>query len=244
MSTVSQLLTVGNPKTAKGEGLGYLTAILHLSPVRLAGRGNVCPHASAGCRAACLNTAGRGGIIKSGASTNAIQEARKRRTRLFFDERGLFKGALLRDVARHVVRAQRHGLKPAVRLNGTSDIAWEKVLPEVFSVFPEVWFYDYTKDERRMMRSLCEGWPSNYHLTFSRSESNAAACVRVLGAGGNVAAVFDQRIPLAWKGRPVLDGDTYDLRFLEGHQGAWIGLKAKGKARKDTSGFVVRLAVR
>ena len=56
-----KLLSVGNPKTLKGMAQGYNTYILHLAPFTLSGR-NTCPKATAGCAAACLNTAGRGEI--------------------------------------------------------------------------------------------------------------------------------------------------------------------------------------
>lgn len=254
-----KLLTTGNPKTVKGEGEGYLTAILHLAPFDLSGH-NVCPWASKGCAAACLNTAGRGGIFRNGETTNAIQEARKRRTRMFFGDRPAFLAQLAREMRAHVKRAERHGLKPAVRLNGTSDLRWEKLAPELFAEFSDVAFYDYTKGVPRMVDYLAGRFPVNYSLTFSRSESNHAQAIEVLEAGGNVAVVFDTKrgrdLPELWKGFEVIDGDATDLRFLDPKpvrehidigaesvelvaDGAVVGLRAKGRARNDLSGFVV-----
>ena len=37
---------------------------------------------------------------------------------------------------------------------------------------------------------------------------------------------------------PVINGDKTDMRFKD-PVGVIVGLKAKGKARKDTSGFVI-----
>jgi hypothetical protein len=224
-----KLLTIGNAKTVKGEARGYLTFILHLAPARLSGY-NVCPGASAGCIAGCLNTAGRGGMFKRGENTNAIQEARIRRTRFFFEDREAFMRALVSDVRKGIKQAERKGLIPVFRLNGTSDIRWESVevdgFRNIMEAFPTIQWYDYTKLTNR--RHL----PSNYHLTFSRSETN------VIPDGMNVAVVF-QSLPETFAGRPVINGDDTDLRFLD-PTGVIVGLKAKGRAKKDTSGFVVR----
>lgn len=242
-----KLLTTMNPKLAKGEAFGYLSAVLHLAPARLSGF-NVCPMATAGCIAACLNTAGRGGIFAKGQTTNAIQRARIARTRWYFEDRPAFLAQLRAEIAAHVRRAKRLGLKPAVRLNGTSDIPWERVAPELFSAFPEVQFYDYTKVAKRARSP--EALPANYRLTYSLSEDPASHghARDVLAAGGNVAVVFrskavrEQRIAsgavmgaYVW---PVIDGDLTDLRFTD-PPGSIVGLYAKGKARADRSGFVI-----
>jgi len=244
-----KILTVENPKTLKGEAHGYLTAVLHLAPARVAGRGNVCPWSTLGCRKFCLNEAGRGGIFKAGETTNTIQEARKRKTRAFFDDRPSFIADLIRDIDRFVAYAARHGLRPAVRLNGTSDLAWERLAPEIFNRFPGVTFYDYTKSEARVLEYVAGLLPSNYSLTFSRSELTGDATVRsMLAAGVNVAVPFDApgddpRVAKhafeAW-GHSVINGDLSDLRFKD-PRGVVVALKAKGPARKDDTGFVVRM---
>lgn len=246
--TARALLTLGNPKTAKGEGYGYLTAILHLAPASLASweeqRINVCPNASPQCIALCLNTAGRGGIFRKGETTNAIQDARIRKTREFFADRSAFLARLAKEIAAHVRRARRNGLRPAVRLNGTSDLAWEGFALTLFEDFPDVVFYDYTKSARRMQAYLAGDFPRNYSLTFSRSEENAEEVIAVLEAGGNVAVAFDTkrgaRLPESWAGIPVLDGDITDLRFTD-TRGAIVGLRAKGRGRRAEyrGGFVV-----
>lgn len=227
------MLTVGNPKILKGTAFGYLTAILHLAPGRLSGF-NVCPGASLACLDACLNTAGRGGIIKKGETTNTIQKARLRKTLAFFNETETFMAQLAKEIGNIVKLANKHGLKPAIRLNGTSDIRWEneKVggFANLMEMFPNVIFYDYTKLANR--RNL----PPNYRLTFSLSESNDVSAEQALAAGMNVAVVF-RNLPPTFMGRPVIDGDVSDLRFLD-PVGVIVGLKAKGKAKKDTSGFV------
>lgn len=242
------LLTTGNPKTAKGEGHGVLTAIMHLAPEKVSGR-NVCPHATAGCASACLNTAGRGGIGLDEAGLNTIQAARIRRTRYFHRDRPAFLRSLVAEVERHERAAKRHGLTPAVRLNGTSDLPWERfpverngrTYPHVFAAFPRVTFYDYTKWPARL-RPLVPGIP-NYSLTFSLAESNDGKARDALAAGMNVAAVFDtgksDALPASFMSYPVIDGDLSDLRFRD-PVGVIVGLRAKGRAKRDTSGFVRR----
>ena len=186
------LLTVGNPKILKGTKYGYLTAIMHFAPFRLSGF-NVCPGATAPCIAACLNTAGRGGMNKIGEDTNYVQEARKARTLFYFNETEKFMAQLVREVKSVVTLAAKHGLKPAIRLNGTSDVRWEneKVggVRNIMEMFPNVTFYDYTKLHNR--RNL----PPNYTLTFSRSESNEEKALKALSNGMNVAVVFRKGPP-------------------------------------------------
>ena len=218
-----KLLTLGNTKTVKGEAMGYQTYIMHLAPSTLSGY-QTCPMASEGCASACLNTAGRGRFT-------AIQEARIRKTRWFFEDRESFMAQLVKDIHAAIRKAGREGFVPVFRLNGTSDIHWETVVVNGFAnimvMFPQVQFYDYTKLPNR--RNV----PSNYHLTFSRSESNE----HLIPQGMNVAVVFDS-LPDVWMGRKVIDGTETDLRFLD-EQNVVVGLLAKGKAKKDTSGFTI-----
>jgi hypothetical protein len=229
------LLTIGNPKTLKGEKEGFLTFILHLAPADLSGY-QTCPKATAGCKAACLNTAGRGGMFKPGG-TNVIQEARKRKTRMFFENRTEFMTMLVKDIQRGIKYAQKRNFIPVFRLNGTSDIAWEKIrvgeYRNVMEMFPTVQFYDYTKILSR------KNLPANYSLTFSRAESNEMDTRLAASMGLNVAVVFKTKVlPASYMGRPVYNGDDSDLRFLD-PKGVVVGLYAKGRAKKDTSNFVV-----
>jgi hypothetical protein len=234
-----KLLSVGNPKTLKGQSVGYLTNILHLAPASVSGY-NTCPKATEGCKAACLNTAGRGGMFKKGESTNVIQEARKRKTKMFFENRMDFMLALYNDIKLGIKQAEKKGMIPVFRLNGTSDIAWEKydMLPglNVFECFPNIQFYDYTKILGRKVKGI-----ANYHLTFSAADGNDLDVYRALAEGMNVATVFGIKktlpMPETYNGRPVFNGDESDLRFLD-PKGVVVGLYAKGKAKKDTSGFV------
>lgn len=241
------LLTTSNPKTAKGEGSGYLTAIMHLAPAMASGVVNVCGHASEGCKAACLNTAGRGGIGLDADGLNTVQVARVQRTRLWRRDRAGFFRRLTEEIARHERRAKRHGLKSAVRLNGTSDLPWERLthpdtelsLP---AMFPDSVFYDYTKFPINLRR------PSeSYHLTYSlsddpRSDERARAALKL---GINVAAVFatpkgadlPDTYNLDGETFAVIDGDSTDLRFLD-PVGCIVGLRAKGRAKGSATGFV------
>lgn len=214
-------------KTIKGEQYGFLTGILYLAPSDVSGR-NVCPLASEGCRKACLYTAGHGRY------TN-VQKARIERTRLWFDERDYFYTQLRADIHFLKRKAFKLGMVPAVRLNGTSDILSGDHI-KLIRDFHDVQFYDYTKVPTRFRIKETNGL-HNYHLTFSRSESNEAVALTLLEAGHNVAVVFD-KLPETWHGYPVFDGDKSDLRFLD-PKVVVVGLKAKGDARKDKSGFTV-----
>jgi len=226
-----KLLSTANPKIQKGTKYGYLSFILHLAPADLSGH-NTCPKATAGCKAACLNTAGRGGMFKKGENTNMIQKARIRKTKYFYEQRQDFMLDLMSDIRKAIKYADKAGLTPVFRLNGTSDLAWEKydMIPgqNVFEVFPEVQFYDYTKILGRKVAGI-----NNYHLTFSAADGNDADVAQALAQGMNVTVVYD-KIP-----EGVFSADETDLRFLDPKVGI-IGLKAKGKAKKDTSGFVRR----
>ena len=230
-------LSTANPKTLKGEKKGYLTFILHLAPADLSGH-EVCPKRTAGCTATCLNTAGRGGMFRLGETTNVIQEARKRRTRVFFRNREVFMHLLTGDIKKAIKYAAARGFTAAFRLNGTSDLSWEKYACDgarnVFERFPDVQFYDYTKVPRRKTANI-----PNYHLTFSLAEDNEKDVAWAIENGMNVAVVFD-RLPDTYLGRRVVNGDETDLRFLD-PKNVIVGLKAKGRAKKDTTGFVKRL---
>lgn len=218
-----KLLTENNAKVAKGLEFGYLNIILHLAPFNLSGH-QVCPKASAGCASACLNTAGMGVFSN-------VQNARKEKTLRYFNDRDGFIADVVKDVNSAIKKAKKKGLKLAVRLNGTSDLPMLAI--KVAKMFPDVQFYDYTKIAKTFDREL----PSNYHLTFSRSEVNDAEVDTILAKGFNVAMVFD-KLPETYKGYKVIDGDENDLRFLDA-KNVVVGLKAKGKAKKDDSGFVI-----
>jgi len=224
-----KLLSTGNPKLLKGEKKGYMSFVLHLAPATLSGK-ETCPKRTAGCTAACLNTAGRGGMFKKGESTNAIQQARIRKTKMFFEHREEFLKQLEADIRLGIKQAEKKGMIPAFRLNGTSDLSWEKY--GIIEKFPTVQFYDYTKVNNRKVSHL-----SNYHLTFSKADGNDIDARLAASNGMNVAVVFKD-VPDNYMGRTVINGDETDLRFLD-PKGVIVGLKAKGKAKKDTSGFVV-----
>ena len=221
-----KLLSTANPKIQKGTKLGYLSFILHLAPATLSGR-ETCPKRTAGCTAACLNTAGRGGMFKKGETTNMIQKARIRKTVQYFEQRDQFLADLEADIRKGIKMAEKLGLKPAFRLNGTSDLAVEKW--GIIEKFPTVQFYDYTKVLGRKVAHL-----HNYHLTFSKADGNDADVAKALAQGMSVVAVYDE-IP-----EGVPSADETDLRFLD-PKGTMLGLKAKGRAKKDYSGFVIRL---
>jgi hypothetical protein len=228
-----KLLSTANPKIQKGTKLGYLSFILHLAPADLSGK-ETCPKRTAGCTSACLNTAGRGGMFKRGENTNMIQKARIRKTNEFFNNREQFMFDLYHDIVKAKKFADKQGLIPVFRLNGTSDLSWEKYTVgttdmNLFQLFPTVQFYDYTKVLGRKVAQY-----PNYHFTFSKADGNDSDVAEALMQGMSVVAVYDQ-IP-----EGVPSADETDLRFLD-PKGVMLGLKAKGRAKKDYSGFVIRV---
>jgi hypothetical protein len=235
------LSTSADAKTVKGEKMGYLTGILYLSPSNLSGV-QLCPFASlAGCEVACLNSAGRGAFSN-------VQNARHNKAQSFNYDRNNFMLDLVYSINRVIIEAKRKGLIPVIRLNGTSDIQWEKmpfkldgvIYSSVMAYYPTIQFYDYSKIPTR------SDIPLNYDLTFSFSgvESFQNVINKALDnpAFKRMAVVFSNRdrIPASFLGRDVIDGDNTDLRFLD-NEGVVVGLYAKGKAKRDLSGFVVKV---
>lgn len=201
---------------------------MHLAPYTLSGH-QTCPKATPGCSAACLNTAGMG-------TFSNVQNARIEKTKLFFEQRTQFLAMLVKEIASAERKAIREGKQLTVRLNGTSDLQWEVYRAfdgkTIFEVFPGVIFYDYTKIVKRDANPF-----PNYAITFSAADGNDTDVLTAIDKGMNVAVVFSGELPQTWNGRPVIDGDVDDLRFLD-PAGVIIGLRAKGKAKKDTTGFV------
>lgn len=222
-------------KTSKGIKKGVLTGILYMTPHTGSGI-NLCPMAHlAKCAAPCLNTAGRGKMSN-------VQVARLRKALMFNQHLAEFKTLLIKEVTRLVSKAKKEGLIPMVRLNGTTDIRWERVFPEIFEMFSDVQFYDYTKIPNRDVSHI-----PNYHLTWSYSgvsEYARFASVAVEN-GHNVAVVFRDKgtIPQTFLNLPVVDGDNTDIRPWDnedsGYDQVVVALIAKGDAKKDTSGFVI-----
>jgi hypothetical protein len=222
-----KLLSTNNTKIKKGEKLGWTTHGLSLAPYTLSGK-NFCPHASEGCAIACLNTAGMGVFSN-------VQEARIAKSKFFIENRSEFLAQLEKELETIHKKATKGG-KFSVRLNVLSDLPWHNLI-DMEGDFPLIQFYDYTPNPSRMIQFLKGELPSNYHLTFSRKENNQAVVEVISSMGGNIAAVF-KSLPETYLGKQVIDGDETDLRFLD-KKNVIVGLKAKGKAKKDSSGFVI-----
>jgi hypothetical protein len=255
-----RMFSVDSAKAIKAQGYGYLNGIHYMAPYRLAGVGNMCPKATPACVALCLGwTSGQAGMVKDVASDraqgNSVRASRIAKTQFFMWDRSGYMAELAKQAEKIVRDAARQGLQPCLRLNGSSDIAWEglklfykgKLYANIFEAFPDVQFVDYTKVASRLYRDL----PTNYHLTLSRTEENDAECIEALKAGHNVAVVFAKALPAMWNNFPVIDGDKHDLRHLDKEaagfassgNGVVVGLLPKGRmAKKDATGFVVREA--
>lgn len=233
------LLSTNNVKTMKGGKLGYLTYIMYMSPFKANSLGkNVCSHASKGCVASCLVGSGN-------AMFEGVRKGRLAKTEYFLSSRLEFLEQLKVEIGKAIKKNNGKAIV-TIRLNGTSDIPFENFRvfegKNIFEVYPDVQFYDYTKNHTRFDKVL----PSNYHLTFSKSETNTDKAFELLAKGVNVAMVFD-KTPLEYKGFEVVNGDETDLRFLD-KQGVIVGLKykfmtGKGADNKKAfdSGFAVRL---
>ena len=239
MYQVKQLLTTNNAKTIKGEILGYQTHILYMSPYTHNSKGiNACSHASKGCAESCLVGSGRGRFP-------VVKKGRLAKTEYFLANRIEFLNQLFNEITTIVRRSNGKSI-PVIRLNGTSDWVYEKYrifdnnTKNLFEMFPNVQFYDYTKNHTRFKKTL----PSNYHLTFSRSEDNHDMTIALLIKGYNVAIVF-KKVPDFYMGFKVINGDENDLRFLD-EKNVIVGLKYKNLTSEGVdntlglkSGFVV-----
>jgi hypothetical protein len=251
----NRIFSTDSPKAIKADAFGYINAIHYMAPADLSGF-NLCPHASAGCKALCLGwTSGQASMVKrlSGrtAQGNSVRQSRIDKARRFMRDRKAYMADIVRSIELEQAKAFKLGKELCVRLNGSTDIAFEGIKCErngfehanLFDAFSDVQFVDYTKNPLRFRRQL----PANYHLTFSRSETNEAAALDLLAQGFNVAAVFAAKPDTGyWQGLPVIDGDKHDLRHLDpkaeaGQTGYIIALSPKGRiAKRDKTGFVIR----
>lgn len=243
MNTIKRkpLLSTNNKKTMKGEKLGYLTYILYMSPFTDNSKGiNVCSHATKGCAEACLVGSGFGGMY------TGVKEGRRNKTEYFLSSRTEFLFQIKKEIEKAIIKNKDKAII-TIRLNGTSDIPYEKFRvfegnKNIFEVYPEIQFYDYTKNHFRFEKEL----PKNYHLTFSRSEKNHIKAMELLGKGKNVAMVFDT-LPKTYEGFKVINGDENDLRFKD-KKNVIVGLKYKkmtGKGADNSlafkSGFAIKV---
>jgi len=242
----NRIFSVDSAKAVKAQGYGYLNAIHYMAPADVAGVGDLCPSRTPGCTAACLGWySGQASMVAHDADINSVRQSRMDKARRFMKDRAAYMRDVVRSIELAERKAARMGLALCVRMNGSTDISWEGIACErdgvryrnLMDAFPHIQFVDYTKIASRMRRAL----PTNYHLTLSRTERNDATVADVVRAGGNAAVVFD-RVPAEWQGLRVIDGDAHDLRHLD-PRGVIVGLTPKGrKAKRDTSGFIVRLA--
>ena len=241
---MTKVLSIGaDAKTIKGNKKGFMTAIQYLSPYDSSGV-NLCANAkNAKCHVACL--------VSSGRMVMAV-DARLRRTKLYLTNQAEYFNQLTKEITTFIKKAERKNLTPLVRLNGTSDIRFENIgfysegvyYRNIMERFEDVQFYDYTKiPNREKSINGVQSFPSNYDLTFSYSGAKGFEKFndRALKEGKRIAVVFDkvENIPLTFHGRKVVSGDDSDVRHLD-PKNVIVSLYAKGKAKKDASGFVIR----
>jgi len=217
---------------------GYYTLAQYLSPASESGW-QLCPFRSPACEAECLGHSS-GLMVMDNA-----KRARIARTALFMTDRKAYAAQAIKELTALERKCAKLGVKAAARPNADSDITWENVRFDgqtLMELFPNIQFYDYTKWPSKFRPA--SRLPANYHLTFSRSENTTLDDIQAeFDAGRNVAVVFDA-VPTEWQGWPVINGDADDLRHLDPTTGVIVGLKAKGAAKKDVKGFVVRLVTK
>ena len=207
------------------------TYAIYLSPANLSGY-QVCSHSTPECRLGCLNTSGRAGMEVT-AGKSKIADCRKAKTRLFFEEQDFFMAWMIAEIKFYQRKAIKDNFFFSVRLNATSDIDWANVLyngQTIFEIFPEVSFYDYTKNVNKFSTM-----PNNYHLTYSYTGHNWRSCEALLKQGHNIAMVFNVKkeieLPSMYKGYEVINGDLTDYR-IDDAKGIIVGLKWKRIANR------------
>ena len=258
----NRIYSTDSAKAIKAQEYGIINGIHYMAPHKLAGVGNLCSHASPGCIALCLGEhSGQAGMARDG-ELNSVRKSRRDKARRFMVDRVRYMQDVALATAQEYAKARSKGMGFVGRFNGATDIPVEGIKVylddklaakisklmgrlvdrgwhrSLLTMFHEIPWVDYTKNHLRFNRDL----PENYHLTFSRSETNETKAIELLGCGVNVAVVFET-LPETWHGFTVIDGDKHDLRHLDprGERGFVIGLLPKGrKAKRDTSGFVVR----
>jgi hypothetical protein len=238
IQTVKKLLSEGstNAKTVKNELKSY---IMYLSPSNQNSFGKtICVKESEGCRNGCLVTTYR-------MSWGPNIAARVRKTDFYFEDRKAFCTMLFSELSEISRKAVKGKYKVAIRLNGTSDLDFFAIVKNQIGKdllsLDNLVFYDYTKLIGKVLKYQESMKAGKYFLTFSRSENNWSECLKALSMGVNVAVVFanDKIKPANFEGFQVIDGDETDIEMMK-VSGHILALRAKGKAIKDTTGFVVR----
>ena len=235
--TSRRLLTLGgNPKVDKGrEATGTWNAVLHLAPYTTVPGVNVCAEAgAAGCYSACLWRAGRGGIAPL-AKPGGVAYARYQRTFWYARDPEAFIARVRSEAVRFARRVRRAGYTPALRLNGTSDIPYERDHPELVRdlIAEGIVLYDYTKLSDRTP-------PEGYSLIWSYSGAPGyrERLPEAMARYGRATVVFRVRpgtkaragapLPDTFEGYPVVDGDEHDNWYLLPRD-VVVGLRAKGR---------------
>lgn len=266
----NRIFSIDSAKAVKADKFGFVNAIHYMAPADRGGVGNLCSHYSPACYRLCLgHTSGQAGMVpkeEMESADNEVRRSRREKAQRFMRDRAAYLRDVCRSIDNLILRSSRLDKRLCVRMNGSTDIAWEGIRfvihrntkgfithvtlggfgsGNIFDHYPIIDFVDYTKNPLRFNRVL----PRNYHLTFSRSETNEADALSLLERGHNIAVIFESKHkPLSWRGHVVIDGDQHDLRQLdpraeEGAAGYVVGLSPKGNPIKaDTSGFVVRNA--
>lgn len=241
MINYDRLLSTDNPKAAKAAAFGWINGIHYMAPAKLSGF-NLCARSTPQCESLCLGwNAGQASMVADPADINSVRRSRIDKAKAYMTDRPRYMGMLCRAIERLQIKGERLGLNVCVRLNGSTDIPFERVpvtwqgirYPNIMDAFRSVQFTDYTKRHERFARPL----PANYHLTFSRADGNSERALMLLDRGINVAVVSRRHDPkrgrylTQWCGYAAINGDDHDLRHLD-PIGMVVALSPKGPAAK------------
>jgi hypothetical protein len=248
-------LLSANSKLRKlpGRAGRYRAIGLAMAPANYSGK-EMCPWRTDGCTKAC------NGFWSGMNVTISTRLALIGRALLWHHFRPLFESKLRTELFNFRKLCQKSGLIPAVRLNVSTDVVWERLLAAIFSDFPEIRFLDYTKALPVHRPKL----PANYSLCHSFNEKTTTADVEaIVSTGRNIVIAFDSAYAPSrglWgalpesvrfiddNGRdftlPVVNGDRHDLRLPEmDGRGVVVGLHGKsGRSRVEASiesGFMI-----
>ena len=186
----------------------YEASILQLLPNK-----HLCVNYKS-CIKTCLAFKGLAKVYPS------VIKSRKAKSEYFVNDTDNFIKQLIREIKNQEKRALKKNKKAVVRLNGFTDIDYDKY--GIFKLFPNVQFYDYSADYERVLNNN----NPNLHYTFSYKGNNLKECIELLKNDVSIA-VIDIPENQFFNDYEVehIDGDKHDFRFKHGKAIVWLSEK-------------------